>query len=52
MWPDERPTWTAGAVLLAIDALYRLTDACALFTSDSLLRNSAATQYAKRERRR
>ena len=33
MWPDERPTWTAGAVLLAIDALNASTGASALFTS-------------------
>jgi hypothetical protein len=33
MWPDERPTWTAGAVLLAIDAMDRVTPAADLFTS-------------------
>ncbi|MDH3641093.1 MAG: prenyltransferase [Gammaproteobacteria bacterium] len=33
MWPDERPTWTAGAVMLAADALDRLTPAAGLFTS-------------------
>jgi hypothetical protein len=32
MWPDERPTWTAGAILLAADTLYGLTDATTLFT--------------------
>jgi hypothetical protein len=32
MWPDERPTWTAGAVLLAADALEQLTPAGSLFT--------------------
>jgi hypothetical protein len=36
MWPDERPTWTAGAVLLAADALYRLTPAASLFTCVAL----------------
>jgi hypothetical protein len=30
-WPDERPTWTAGAVLLAADALHRMTPAADLF---------------------
>jgi hypothetical protein len=30
-WPDERPTWTAGAVLLAADALAGLTPAAGLF---------------------
>ena len=33
MWPDERPTWTAGAILLASDTLYGLTDASTLFTT-------------------
>lgn len=32
MWPDERPTWTAGAILLASDTLYGLTDAATIFT--------------------
>jgi len=32
LWPDERPTWTAGAVLLAADALARITPASGLFT--------------------
>jgi hypothetical protein len=30
-WPDEKPTWTAGAVLLAADALFDLTPASELF---------------------
>ncbi len=30
-WPDERPTWTAAAVLMAADALYQLTPAANLF---------------------
>ena len=33
LWPDERPTWTAGAVLLAADTLYGLTPGAQLFTS-------------------
>jgi hypothetical protein len=36
LWPDERPTWTAGAVLLAADALAQHTPACRMFTSVSL----------------
>ena len=32
-WPDERPTWTAAAVLLAADALHDLTPGSKLFTS-------------------
>ncbi|MAI16143.1 MAG: prenyltransferase [Gammaproteobacteria bacterium] len=34
-WPDERPTWTAAAVLLAADALHDLTPGSRLFTSVS-----------------
>ena len=30
-WPDEKPTWTAGAVLLAADTLFDLTPAASLF---------------------
>ena len=30
-WPIEKPTWTAGAVLLAADALYRFTPGSELF---------------------
>ena len=30
-WPDERPTWTAAAVLLAADALWDLSGASHLF---------------------
>ncbi|MFU8815764.1 MAG: hypothetical protein ACNA7W_10490 [Pseudomonadales bacterium] len=36
MWPDERPTWTAGSVLLAADALQANTAASSLFTRVSL----------------
>lgn len=31
LWPDERPTWTAGAILLAADALTDYTAASHLF---------------------
>ena len=44
MWPDERPTWTAGAVLLAIDALDKLTPAAGIFTNH--LRHSPAAAVA------
>lgn len=37
MWPDEKPTWTAGAIILAADALTEHTPAAKLFTSVSLL---------------
>lgn len=32
LWPDEKPTWTAGAILLAADALTEHTPASTLFT--------------------
>ncbi len=32
LWPDEKPTWTAGAILLAADALTEHTAASRLFT--------------------
>ena len=37
LWPAEKPTWTAGAILLAADALTQHTPAAALFTSVNLL---------------
>ncbi|HSG88553.1 MAG TPA: prenyltransferase/squalene oxidase repeat-containing protein [Pseudomonadales bacterium] len=33
LWPMERPTWTAAAILLAADALARATPAARLFTT-------------------
>lgn len=37
LWPDEKPTWTAGAILLAADALTHHTAASELFTRVKLL---------------
>ncbi|ARN73855.1 prenyltransferase/squalene oxidase repeat-containing protein [Oceanicoccus sagamiensis] len=37
LWPDEKPTWTAGAILLAADALTEYTPAAKLFTEVNLL---------------
>ncbi len=37
LWPDEKPTWTAGAILLAADALTEHTPASRLFTEVRLL---------------
>lgn len=37
LWPDEKPTWTAGAILLAADALTEHTAAANLFTAVALL---------------
>ncbi len=31
IWPEEKITWTNAVVLMAADALYRLTPACHLF---------------------
>jgi hypothetical protein len=31
-WPVEKPTWTAGAILLAADALYKFTPGSELFS--------------------
>ena len=47
LWPDERPTWTAGAVLLAADALANATNASQLFTRVSLVsaRESAKNKH-------
>ncbi|SFP51700.1 hypothetical protein SAMN05660464_3399 [Geodermatophilus dictyosporus] len=36
-WPVERPTWTAAAVVLAVDALARATPASGLFADPSAL---------------
>ncbi|MEE8445267.1 MAG: prenyltransferase [Alphaproteobacteria bacterium] len=36
IWPVEKPTWTASAVLLAADALTQATPACRLFTENSV----------------
>ena len=33
-WPIEKPTWTAAAVLLAADTLYKFTHASELFLKD------------------
>lgn len=35
IWPEDKTSWTAGAVLLAADALYDLTPASTLFTSEA-----------------
>ena len=42
LWPDEQPTWTAGAILLAADALTEHTGAANLFTSVNLISDAKA----------
>lgn len=32
IWPEERTTWTAGAVLLAADAIAQVSGGCKIFT--------------------
>lgn len=34
IWPKDKSTWTNAAVLIAADAIYRLTAACGLFNHD------------------
>ena len=48
LWPNERPTWTAAAVLLAADALTLHTPAARLFTHVEMLTdvNEAASGKA------
>lgn len=41
IWPEEKTTWTVGAMLLAADALAQLTPASDLFTSVDLLSDPA-----------
>lgn len=49
LWPDEKPTWTAGAILLAADALTEHTAAAKLFTEVSLLDNADVVADAGRK---
>lgn len=46
IWPEERPTWTAAAVLLAADALTGATAASELFTRVQLPESAQQTQRA------
>ena len=45
LWPDEKPTWTAGAILLAADALTEHTTAAKLFTSVNLLDRDSSESF-------
>lgn len=47
LWPDEKPTWTAGAILLAADALTEHTAASRLFTEVSLLREGESVSQQR-----
>ena len=46
LWPLEKPTWTAGAVLLAADALTGHTAASRLFTEVDLLESPQQAERA------
>lgn len=37
LWPEEKPTWTAGAILMAADALSNRTGAAGLFRGDAVV---------------
>lgn len=48
-WPEEKPAWTSGAVLLAADALTNTTGAAQLFTTVSVPETAPKTsQEAQR----
>ncbi|MEM1145110.1 MAG: prenyltransferase [Pseudomonadota bacterium] len=47
LWPDERPSWTAGAVLLAADALTKHTAAANLFCSVQLVHDKKASEVRR-----
>lgn len=52
LWPAERPTWTAAAILLAADALTAHTAAAELFTRVSLPAAAEASVLPAQTRRR
>lgn len=47
LWPDEKPTWTAGAILLAADALTEHTGASKLFCEVQILGEDARERQAR-----
>jgi hypothetical protein len=50
LWPDEKPTWTAGAILLAADALTGHTAAANLFSRVELLGSGSTEGRVRRVR--
>jgi hypothetical protein len=52
LWPDERPTWTAAAILLAADALTEYTAAHHLFKEVQMLDVDGALAQPAKERMR
>ncbi|MFV8818973.1 prenyltransferase [Haliea sp. E17] len=47
LWPDEKPTWTAAAILLAADALTGHTAAAELFCAVNLLDEDAGQRQRR-----
>ncbi len=52
LWPEEKPTWTAAAMLLAADALTEHTPAAQLFTNVSLLDSALSLSDAAQQSER
>lgn len=52
LWPDEKPTWTSGAILLAADALTNHTAASKLFTEVNLLDSAEQLEQQLAARRK
>ncbi len=50
-WPDEKPTWTAGAIMLAADALTEYSPASRLFRDVELLDTEAVDAAIARHQR-
>lgn len=51
LWPLEKPTWTAAAVLLAADALAKNTSAATLFTEVSIIESPQQSKRANSRQR-
>jgi len=51
IWPEEKTTWTAGAILLAADALTEYSAASSLFTQVNLIATQESTA-AREDRHR
>ncbi|MBA6413853.1 prenyltransferase [Parahaliea sp. F7430] len=50
LWPDEKPTWTAAAILLAADALTEHSAASHLFSRVELLEAPATTGQRRQQK--
>jgi len=48
VWPEEKPTWTAAAIMLAADALTRYTPAARLFREVRLLEAAPVHKAVRR----